>query len=217
MRILAVSVLLGPGLLALTASCASPPPEAAPPLPSPAVAVTAPVPIVAPPPAPAVVAAEPPAPVVVAAGPAPPAREIEYVPVPDLWRRMLTRAAPAGRLMLNNFSFEPTRVQAVYVSGPACAIGDAGAMTEFVLPANGTRVVPAPPGIDICWRRELIAGETKEIPPTGPWTEWSRAYTGPGRFLDVVVVTPEAPAVVTMVENAPAPPPPRPPPRLPPK
>jgi hypothetical protein len=205
-RILAVSALLG-----LTASCTWTPPEAAVPLPSPVVAVTAPVPIVVPPPPPppAVVVAEPPAPVVVAAGPMAPARQIEYVPVPDLWRRMLTKPAPAGRLMLNNFSFVPTRVQAIFASGPACAIGDAGAVTEFVLPPNGTRVVPAPPGLDICWRRERIVGEAKRTSPTGPWTPWSRAYTGPGRFLDAVVVTPSPLAtVVATVEKAPAPPPP---------
>ena len=119
---------------------------------------------------------------------------------------MLGQPAPAGRLMLNNFSFEPTRVQAVLVAGPACALADPGATAEFVLPSNGTRVIPAPPGIDICWRRQLVAGETKETPVTGPWTAWSRAYTGPGRFLDAVVLTPPTPpAVVATVEKAPPP------------
>jgi hypothetical protein len=207
-RILAVSSLLGLGLPALTASCAWPPPQAAAPPPSPTVAVTAPVALVEPPP-PAAIAAEPAAPVAVAAGPVPPAREVEYVPFPFLWPRMLGLPPPAGRLMLNNFSFEPTRVQAVLASGPACAIGPSGAApgaaTEFVLPPNGTRVLPAPPGFDICWRRELIAGETKEIPPAGPWTAWSRAYTGSGRFLDTVVVTPSPPDIaVAMAERAPA-------------
>ena len=145
----------------------------------------------------------------VAAGPAPPAAEVEYVPFPFLWPRALGLPAPAGRLMLNNFSFEPTRVQAVLASGPACALGPPGAATEFVLPPNGTRVLPAPPGADICWRRELIAGETNETPPAGPWTPWNRAYTGTGRFLDTVVVTPTPPdTVVATMENAPAPPPP---------
>jgi hypothetical protein len=212
-RIVAVSALLG-----LTASCAWPPPQAAAPPPAPVVAETAPVPLVAPlpvPPPPTMVMAEAPAPVA-----APPAREVEFVPVPLLWWRMLTGPAPAGRLMLNNFSFEPARVQAVLASGPACAVGDPAAATEFLLPPNGTRIIPAPPGIDICWRRELIAGETKDIPPTGPWTAWSRAYTGQGRFLDAVVVTPEPlPHVVATVENAPTPPPPQPvrpaPPRFP--
>lgn len=202
MRILAVSGLLGLGLLALTASCAWPPPEAAAPLPSPAVAVTAPIPVIAPSPPPPVAVTQPPA-------PAPPVREVEYVSVPDLWWRMLTKPAPAGRLMLNNFSFEPTRVQAVLASGPACTVGDPGAATEFILPPNGTRVVPAPPGLDICWRRERIADEAKRAPPAGPWTPWSRAYTGPGRFLDAVVVTPSPLAtIVATVEKAPAPPPP---------
>ena len=206
MRISAVSVLLGPALLTLTASCVWPQPEAAGPQPSPAAAVAAPGPVslTSPPSPPAVVAAEPSAPTIASIGPAPPAREIEIVPVPFLWLRMLGQPAPAGRLLLNNFSFEPTRVQVVPVSGPACALADPGATVEFVLPSNGTRIIPAPPGIDICWRRQLVAGETKEIPVTGPWTAWSRAYTGPGRFLDAVVLTPPTPpTVVATVEKAP--------------
>jgi len=204
-RISAVSVLLGPALLTLTASCVWPQPEAAGPQPSPAAAVAAPGPVslTSPPSPPAVVAVEPSAPTVASAGPAPPAREIEFVPLPFFWSRLLTQPAPAGRLMLNNFSFEPTRVQVVPVSGTACALGDPGATTEFVLPSNGTRVIPAPPGVDICWRRQLVAGEVKEIPPTGPWTAWSRAYTGQGRFLDAVVLTPPPVTAVATIEQAP--------------
>jgi hypothetical protein len=201
-RILAVAALLG-----LTASCAWPPPEAAAPPPAPSAVIAEPAPLVAPlPPVPVVAVA----PVVVAAASAPPEppREVEYVPVPLLWWRMLTTPLPAGRLMLNNFSFEPTRVQAVLVSGPACTVGDGGAVTEFALPSNGTRIVPAPPGFDICWRRALTTGEANETPGAGPWTGWSRAYTGPGRFLDaVIVIPPQPPAVAVAVEKAPPPPP----------
>ena len=57
---------------------------------------------------------------------------------------MLGQPAPAGRLLLNNFSFEPTRIQAALVSGPVCAVGDPGTVTEFVLPSNcPTGVAPA--------------------------------------------------------------------------
>ena len=139
MRNPVVAALLGPGLLALTASCAAPP-------------------------------------------------------------------APAGRLLLNNFSFEPTVVQAVLAAGPACAIGDPGAATEFALPPNGTRVIPAPPGFDICWRREPIAGESTASSPTGQWTAWSRAYTATGRFVDAIVEVPSPlNAVVAEAEKAPVP------------
>jgi hypothetical protein len=186
-------------LLGLAASCAWPPPQAAaPPEPAPAMLAAAPAPAAAPPPSPS-------------------ARDVAYVPITDLWWRMLTRPAPAGRLMLNNFSFAPTRIQAVLAAQPVCAIGDPAAVTEFVLPPNGTRVLPAPPGWDICWRRQLAPGETRETPPEGPWTAWSRAYTGPGRFLDtVVVIPPPLPTAVAAVERAPVPPPP-PLPTLPPK
>jgi hypothetical protein len=200
-RILVASALLGAGLLAVTASCAIPPEAAAP-----AVAPPATVP-------------SPPAPVAASASPSP--REVEYVPLPLLWWRMLAMPAPAGRLMLNNFSFEPTLVQAALAAGPGCAIGDPATATEFVLPPNGTRVVPAPPGTDVCWRRQLIAGETTGTQPAEPWTAWSRAYTGPGRFLDAVVLTPSPPVIVAAVEKTPAPPPaaplPPPLPSLPPK
>ena len=105
----------------------------------------------------------------------------------------MAQPVPAGRLMLNNFSFEPTLVQAALAAGPVCAIADPGAATVFVLPPNGTRVIPAPPGFDVCWRRELVAGETEATPPPEQWTAWSRAYTGPGRFLDAVVHVPPSP------------------------
>ena len=90
--------LLGPGLLTLTASCVWPQPEAAAPQPSPAAAVAAPGPVslTSPPSPPAVVAAEPSAPTVASAGPAPPAREIEFVPLPFLWSRMLTSRRRPG-------------------------------------------------------------------------------------------------------------------------
>ncbi len=112
--------------------------------------------------------------------------------------------APAGRLLLNNFSFEPTVVQAVLAAGPDCAIGAPGGASEFVLPPNGTRIIPAPPGFDVCWRRELIAENTTGYPPTDRWMAWSRAYTGTGRFVDAVVEVPPSPnAVVAAVEKTP--------------
>jgi hypothetical protein len=112
----------------------------------------------------------------------------------------------AGRLMLSNFSFEPTAVQAVLAAGPDCAIGDPGATSEFMLPPNGTRVIPVPPGFDVCWRHELIGGNAAGGPPTNQWTAWSRAYTGSGRFLDAVVEIPTPPnAVVAAVRRAPVP------------
>jgi hypothetical protein len=165
-----------------------------------------------------------PAPVVAAAGPVPPAaaapppavRDVEYVPVPLLWLRMLKLPPPAGRLMLSNYSFLPAHVQAVLASGPECAIGDAGTVTDFVLPPNGTRVLPAPPGMDVCWRRENAAGEANGAPPNDGWTAWSRALTGPGRFLDAVVLTPEPPAEVYTAEETPPPQPPPVPPAAPP-
>lgn len=185
MRIPVVAALLG-----LAASCAAPPPEAAAPPPVPPGTAAAPVPLVAPAPPPPSAAAPP------------PAREIGYEPMPLVWARMLTQPPPAGRLMLSNFSFEPTRIQAGLAAEPVCAIDNPAALIEFTLPPNGTRVLPAPPGTDICWRRELMKGDPKQA---GKWTAWNRAFTGPGRFLDAVVVTPEPlPAIAAPVGPEPA-------------
>ena len=114
--------------------------------------------------------------------------------------------APAGRLMLNNFSFDPTAVQTVLAAGPDCAIADPAAVSLFVLPPNGTRVIPAPPGFDVCWRNGPAAGDTAVYAtgaePRGLWTAWNRAYTGSGRFLDAVVEVPPRPnPVVATVEK----------------
>lgn len=163
MRILVVSALLG-----LTASCAWPPPHAAaPPAPTP--------------PAVLAVAPAPPPPVFVAA-PAPPS--VDYVPIPLLWVRNINAPPPSGRLTLSNFSYDTARVQAVLASGPDCAIQEGTSMTDFVLPLNGTRIITTPAGADVCWRRELPPPTEKAAPAAPPWTEWNRAFTAAGRFLD---------------------------------
>jgi hypothetical protein len=110
--------------------------------------------------------------------------------------------APAGRLMLNNFSFDPAAVQVVLAGGPDCTITAPGAVTEFVLPPNATRIIPAPPGFDVCWRREPAAAGPTGRPPD-QWTAWSRAYTGSGRFLDAVVEVPPPPRVVATLPQTP--------------
>ena len=176
-----IAVLLA--LAGLSASCAVPPPEAAAP-PLPAAAVATPIPLIAP--APPIAAATPP-PALVAT--APPPSGVAYVPVGGLLWGMLAAPPPPGRLMLSNFSFEPVRVQAVLAAGQACAIADAAAVTEvteFVVPSNGTRILPAPPGADICWRREAppVAADNASV---APWSAWNRAFTAPGRYLDATL------------------------------
>jgi len=95
--------------------------------------------------------------------------------------------APAGRLTLSNLTFEATRVQVVLASGPDCAAGHGAANAEFVLPLNGTRIIPAPPGADVCWRRALVSATAPGAAPAAPWTEWNRAFTAPGRLLDATL------------------------------
>ena len=83
---------------------------------------------------------------------------------------------PPGQLTLTNYRFEHASVEAVMAAGPDCTPADPSVpATAFVLPFKGTRVLVAAPNADICWRRQ-VAG--------GPWTDWNRAFTGSGKFVD---------------------------------
>ena len=83
-------------------------------------------------------------------------------------------AAPSGHLTLSNFRFEHVRVQTAVTASPDCNAGGA-AVADFDLPFMGTRVIKAAPDGDICWRRQIGAGN---------WTDWNRAYTANGRSVD---------------------------------
>ena len=162
MRILLVSALLG-----LTASCAWPPPPAE---------VAAPA---APPPGPVALMA--PAPVVttvpvVATAPAP------VVPLPFAWL-FGSAPPPPGRLALSNFAFDRAHVQMLITPYPDCAVRPGTASGDFVLPLNGTRVIEAAAGSDVCWRRQIEP--TAGAPATmQSWTEWNRAYLTASRSID---------------------------------
>jgi hypothetical protein len=83
---------------------------------------------------------------------------------------------PPGQLTLSNYRFDHASVEAVVTAAPDCSPADpSAAATAFDLPFKGTRVLVAAPNADICWRRQ-VAG--------GLWTDWSRAVTGSGRFID---------------------------------
>lgn len=83
---------------------------------------------------------------------------------------------PPGQLTLSNYRFEHAAIEAVMAAGPDCTPVDAAApATAFDLPFKGTRVLTAAPQADICWRRRVAGGQ---------WTDWSRAYTASGRFID---------------------------------
>lgn len=174
MRILLVSMVLG-----LTASCAWP---------SPAEVATAPPAAAAP--VALVPAAPPPPPAAVAVTPAPAMVVAEPAPGPGFWPFGLVTARwtdptpAAGRLTVSNFSFDTARVQAVVTAAPGCAVRDGTAATDFVLPLNGTRIIDPPPGADVCWRRALPPPTAPTATPVPPWTEWNRAYTSSGRYLD---------------------------------
>jgi len=84
--------------------------------------------------------------------------------------------AHPGQLTLSNDRFTMASVQAVMATGPDCAPADSSApTTDFALPFKGTRVLVAAPKADVCWRRQLADGK---------WTDWNRAFTGSGRYID---------------------------------
>ena len=91
-------------------------------------------------------------------------------PVSWVWK------PPPGRLTLSNYRFDHANVQAVMSAGPDCTPADPStSATAFDLPFKGSRVLVAAPNVDICWRRQVASGQ---------WTEWNRAFTGTGRFID---------------------------------
>jgi len=86
---------------------------------------------------------------------------------------------PPGQLTLSNYRFDQAPIEAVMAAGPDCAAADSPApATDFVLLFKGTRVLVAAPNTDICWRRQLANGQ---------WTDWNRAFTASGRFIDAQI------------------------------
>lgn len=172
-----------------------PAPLAAAPVPPP----SQPVALVAPPPAvvptTAVAASPPPAavpapavPAVVAGSPSPGVAELAIPPlgialdlpvVPNPIYSFLPEPVP-GRLTLSNFSFDHAQIETVVTASSDCYTPTPSDVEDrFELPLNGTRIVTAPPGLDVCWRRKLDAND----PPVGVipgWTDWNRAFVAHG-------------------------------------
>ena len=82
---------------------------------------------------------------------------------------------PPGQLTLSNYRFDQAAIETMVTAAPDCAPDPALPATSFVLPFKGTRVIVAAPNADICWRRRASGG---------PWTDWNRAFTASGRFID---------------------------------
>jgi hypothetical protein len=181
-----VRILIVSALLALTASCAWPPPPAEvaapPPAAPPPIALVAPAPA-APPPV-ALVAPDPappppsPPPQVALAAPVP-------APVPVTPLGWLFGPPVPGRLTLSNFSFDNARVEAVITGAPDCAVRVGTTASDFVLPLNGTRIIESVPGADVCWRRAIEPQKTAGAAHAAPnWTDWNRAFLSSGRSVD---------------------------------
>ena len=94
-------------------------------------------------------------------------------------------APPPGRLTLSNFSFDHARVEALITPYPDCASREGTAASNFELPLNGTRVIEAAPGSDVCWRRQSEPVKDQDVAPSTPgWSEWNRVFTSSGRSID---------------------------------
>jgi hypothetical protein len=80
-----------------------------------------------------------------------------------------------GELLLSNFQWPGARVETVVTANPDCNASGPGfvASDSFVLPSDATRIIDAPPGADVCWRRERQP----------PWPGWNRTFLAPGRIV----------------------------------
>jgi len=121
-----------------------------------------------------------------AAPPAPPAEDtgswfpaFPVITLPDPFR------PPPPRLTLSNFSYDRAHVETVVTANADCDARDAGVFTagEFDLAYNGTRIIEAPTGNDVCWRRDLAADQGAGT-AAPKWSRWSRAYLSVGRSID---------------------------------
>jgi hypothetical protein len=130
----------------------------------------------------------PPPPAEMAGTSPPPPAPVFYVPNPfALLLGAIPPGAPPppGRLTLSNFTFEHARVEALITPYPDCALREGTAASAFELPLNGTRVIEAALGTDVCWRRQIEPAKDQDVAPSAPgWSEWNRVFTSSGRSID---------------------------------
>ena len=122
----------------------------------------------------------PPPPSSAAAAPSPP--PIAYAPAPLVWLFAPLAAPSPARLALSNFSFAGARVETLITPYADCVARPGTTAVDFVLPLNGTRIIEAAAGSDVCWRRAVAPG-TAPAAATG-WTPWNREFLSSGRSID---------------------------------
>ena len=84
------------------------------------------------------------------------------------WSPMSIYLGP-GHLQLSNFRFDRAQIEAVVAAAPDCSAPTPP--IDFELPFKGTRVIDAPGGADVCWRRQVAPGQ---------WSEWNHAFIAGG-------------------------------------
>ena len=125
----------------------------------------------------------PPAPVAPAPAPARAAARAQADTFPIPFARFFSSGP--GRLTLSNFTFDTAQIQAIVTPFADCGLHDGITATDFMLPLNGTRIINAPVGSDVCWRRAVGPGARPGGAPGEPgWTEWSRIFTSTGALVD---------------------------------
>jgi hypothetical protein len=78
-----------------------------------------------------------------------------------------------GHLQLSNSRFDRAQIEALVAAAPDCSAPVPP--IAFDLPFKGTRVIDAPGGTDVCWRRQVAPGQ---------WTEWNHALIAGGLSTD---------------------------------
>ena len=88
-------------------------------------------------------------------------------------------------MTLSNFNYDDAHVQAVITPYADCEPRPGTASSDFAIPLNGTRIIAAVPGADVCWRRALPRARRRAAPswyPAGPGGAGSS--TSSGRAID---------------------------------
>jgi len=92
---------------------------------------------------------------------------------------------PEARFALSNFSFGNARIQALITPYPDCVARPGTTTADFMLPLNGTRIIEAAAGSDVCWRRTTQPAAAKAAASAAPgWTEWNRVFLSSGGSID---------------------------------
>ena len=106
-------------------------------------------------------------------------------PLTWLFSPLAPAVPPEARFALSNFSFGDARIEALITPYPDCVARPGTTTVDFMLPLNGTRIIEAAAGADVCWRRATRPAAAKAAASAAPsWTDWSRVFLSSGRSIN---------------------------------